>query len=102
MLVKFRRSRRGKNGRAVRAIRRLAAFAVLLALVAYSILGTFSPCVVLRETARRANGLAALLPDDILDQVIEAQYGALSPGRCVGIMLSNQNIPAIATNRFPK
>jgi len=49
---------------------------------------------MLRDTARRVDGLAALLPDDILDQIIEAQYGTLSPGRCVAIMLSNKNIPA--------
>ena len=91
MPVKFRRTRRGKGGRAVRAIRRLAAFAVLLVLVAYSIFGSLSPCSVLRDTARRLNGLAVLLSDDTLDQIIEAQYGTLSPGRCVAIMLSNQN-----------
>ena len=67
---------------------------MLTAMVAYSIFGTLSPCNVLRDTARRFDGLAAILPDDIHDQIIEAKYGSLTPGRCVAIMLSNQNIPA--------
>jgi hypothetical protein len=65
-----------------------------MGLVVYFIFGTLSPCTVLRDTARRFDGLAALLSDDTLDQIIEAKYGPLSPRRCVGIMVSNQNIPA--------
>jgi hypothetical protein len=84
----------------VRAIQRLVVIAALAALVGYSVFGTLSPCSVLRDSARRLDGLAAILSDDILDQVIEAQYGALSPGRCVAIMLSNQNI--LAFNVSPR
>ena len=31
--------------------------------------------------------MAAVLPDSIVDLVIAGQYGALSPGRCLGILL---------------
>ncbi len=99
MPVKFRRARHGKRGRAVRAMRRLAAIAALTALVAYSVFGTLSPCSVVRDTARRLNGLAVLLSDDTLDQIIEAQYGTLSPGRCVAIMLSNRKTSLAANSR---
>ncbi len=94
MAKSFGRTRRGKKGRPARAVQRLVAIAVLLALIAYSFFGTLSPCTVLRDTARRLDGLAALLTDDTLDQIIEVKYGPLTPGRCVAIMLSNQNIPA--------
>jgi hypothetical protein len=61
-------------------------------LVLYSY-GTLSPCGMLRETVRQRDGLAAVLPDSIVDLVLEGQYGALSPGRCIGILLEQQSAP---------
>jgi len=87
----IRRTLRRKRDRAARAIQTLGAIAVLLAVVGYYTFGTLSPCAVLRDTARRFDSVAALLPDAILSQIIETQYGTLSPGRCVAIMLNNHN-----------
>jgi hypothetical protein len=99
MTKRFGRVRRGGRAEAVRAARRLSAIAALIALVAYSIFGTLSPCSVLRDTARRFDGLAAVLPDSILDQMIEAQYGELSPGRCIAIILNHQKTPVAVSSR---
>jgi hypothetical protein len=76
----------------VGAIRTLGAIAALIAVVVYFNFGTLSPCGVLRETVRQHDGLAAMLPDSLLDLAIVAQYGgaALSPGRCIEILIKNQ------------
>jgi hypothetical protein len=80
----------------VGAIRTLGAIAALIAVVAYFNFGTLSPCGVLRETVRQRDGLAAMLPDSLLDLAIVAQYGgvALSPGRCIEILINNQTSQA--------
>jgi len=95
MTTNFRRTLRRKRHRAARAIQTLGAIAVLMALVAYFGFGTLSPCGMLRETARHLDGLAAVFPDSILDLFIEAQYGMLSPGRYLAIMLNDQSIPHV-------
>jgi hypothetical protein len=77
----------------VRALRALGAIAVLIAAVAYFNYGTLSPCGALRETVRQRDGLAAILPDSIVDLVISGQYGALSPGRCISILLEQHGAP---------
>ena len=64
--------------------------AVLVAVAVYSNFGTLSPCGVLRETVRRRDGLAALLPCSLVDMDIAAQYGPLSPGRCVDLLLGKK------------
>lgn len=61
----------------------------LIALAFFYDFGTLSPCGILRETVRQREGLAALLPDNILDLGLAAQYGALSPRRCVAILLND-------------
>jgi hypothetical protein len=76
----------------------VAGVAALLALAVYSNYGTLSPCGVLRETVRQRDGLAAVLPDSVVDLAMAAQYGALSPGRCIDILLEQQkaNAPRVA------
>jgi len=53
----------------------------------YWIFGTLSPCGVLREIARQRDGFAAILPDGIVDLAIAAQYGEMSSGRCLVVLL---------------
>lgn len=45
--------------------------------------GTVSPCSVLREQVRQQDGLAAALPDSLVDTLLAAQYGALNPAKCL-------------------
>jgi hypothetical protein len=77
----------------VRAIEGLAAIAAVIAAIVYWNFGTISPCGVLRETVRQRDGLAAVLPDSIVDLGLAGQYGALSPGRCLAILMNNLNTP---------
>jgi hypothetical protein len=56
--------------------------------------GTISPCGMLRESFRQRAGLAAILPKSVVDLAIAGQYGALSPGRCLSILLEQRNGPA--------
>jgi hypothetical protein len=77
----------------VRTIGTLCTVAVLAAIVAFWNFGTLSPCGVLRETVRQRDGLAAILPDSVVDLALAGQYGALSPGRCLGILLEQQSAP---------
>jgi hypothetical protein len=67
--------------------------AALIAAAIYWNFGTLSPCGVLRETTRQRDGLAAVLPDSIVDLVLAGQYGALSPGRCLAILMNNLSTP---------
>jgi len=52
---------------------------------------------------RQRDGLAAVLPDSIVDLALSGQYGALSPGRCIGILLEQQSAskPAQAIRKRP-
>jgi hypothetical protein len=77
----------------VRTVQTFGGVAALIALVMYFNFGTLSPCGVLRETVRQRDGLAAVLPDSIVDLTMAGQYGALSPGRCISILLEQQNAP---------
>jgi hypothetical protein len=52
----------------------------------YLYFGTLSPCGVLRERVRQADAFAAVLPDSVIDVALAAQYGALSPGRCIACL----------------
>ena len=56
--------------------------------------GTISPCGILRESFRQRVGLAAINPDSVVDLAIAGQYGALSPGSCLSILLEQRNAPA--------
>jgi len=74
----------------VRTLETLGGVVVLAGAAVFFSYGTLSPCGVLRETVRQRDGLAAILPDSVVDLAIAGQYGALSPGRCLGILLEQQ------------
>jgi len=76
----------------VRIIPVLVGLAAVVALAAYYDFGTVSPCGALRASVRQQDGLAAVLPDSVIDLYLAAQYGALSPGRCLVILLKNPSI----------
>lgn len=62
--------------------------------------GTIAPCGVLRVVAREqavrdggAQGfLSAALSDSVIDTLLEARYGPLTPGRCLGLVLSGERV----------
>ena len=70
----------------MRGIQAIGAVAAIIAAVVYLTFGTLSPCGMLRATIRERDGLAAMLPDTIVDLGIAAQYGAMSPRRCLGVL----------------
>jgi hypothetical protein len=62
---------------------------LLAALLDY---GALAPCGIVRAQVRqqgeRVGGfgvLAAALPDGVIDSIIAAHYGPLSPGRCIAL-----------------
>jgi hypothetical protein len=69
-------------------MKKLAAIAVLVGVLVYLGFGTLSPCGMVRESVRRHDNLAAVLPDSLVDVALVAQYGPLSPGRCLSILLN--------------
>jgi hypothetical protein len=84
-------------GRSVRTIGVLSAVVVVAAIVAYWVtFGTISPCGMLRESFRQRAGFATILPESVVDLAIAGQYGVLSPGRCMSILLEQRNAPAPA------
>jgi hypothetical protein len=88
-----RTSWRGKRGRNARTIQTIVGVAALLAILVYLNYRTLSPCEILREAVRQREGLAAVLPDGVVDLGISAQIGAMSPARCIVVMLYNLNTP---------
>lgn len=68
-------------------IKTIVAALIAIGFVIYLAYGTLSPCGILREKVRQQDDLAALLPDSLVDAAIVAQYGRLSPGRCMSILL---------------
>lgn len=77
----------------MRAIGALAVIAGVFAVAVYWSFGTLSPCGVLRETVRQRDGLAAVLPDSIVDLGLAGQYGSLSPGHCLAILMNELRAP---------
>jgi hypothetical protein len=75
-------------------LKTLGVFVALVAGAAYLDYGTLSPCGALRETVRKQDGLARILPDSVVDAVIEAHSGPLSPGRCLALLIGGQHAPA--------
>src|SRR5258708_36882262 len=74
----------------------LKTLGILAALVAGAVFvnyGTLSPCDALRETVRRQDGLARILPDALITAAIEANAGPLTPMKCVGLLLNKQSTP---------
>jgi hypothetical protein len=68
----------------------LLGIGVVFAIIASLLLlrfGTISPCGILRGSVRQHDELAAVLPDGLIDVGIIAQYGALSPGRCLALLI---------------
>lgn len=69
--------------------------------------GTVSPCGIVRaevrQAAQREGGLggvlAAALPDQVIDGILAAQVGPLSPGRCVALAVTG--LPAEHTPATP-
>jgi hypothetical protein len=81
-----------REGLTVRTLETLGGVVVLVGAAVFFSFGTLSPCGVLRETVRQRDGLAAILPDSVVDLAIAGQYGALSPGRCLGILLEQRGV----------
>ena len=77
--------------------------AAVIAGVVYFNFGTLSPCGVLREKIRHGDPLAAMLPDGLIELAITAQFGALSPGRCIELLFNNQTVqPTVQPPRPPQ
>jgi hypothetical protein len=72
------------------------AIGLVIGAVLYLSYGTLSPCGVLRETVRQKDGMAAILPDGLVDAALVAQYGALNPGRCIGILFNGNQTQVAA------
>jgi hypothetical protein len=70
-------------------MKRLGAAILILGGIVYLYFGTLSPCGMLREHLRKRDSLAAAMPDVLVDVALAAHYGALSPGRCVAILVSD-------------
>jgi hypothetical protein len=75
----------------------LAAIVLIVVALIYFSFGTLSPCGMLRATIRKHDNLAAVLPDSVVDFALAAQYGDLSPGRCVAILLGGESKPTTAS-----
>jgi hypothetical protein len=82
-------------------LKTLSICAALVVGGAYFHYGTLSPCDALRETTRRQEDLARVLPDLAIDLALTAQYGQLSPGRCVAALVSGKvmRAPTVASQR---
>jgi hypothetical protein len=84
----------------VRWIRILAVVLVVGAGLLLFQYGTLSPCGMLRVEARqqaaRDGGGAALLTsalsDSVIDTLLAARYGPLTPGRCLGLVLRREPV----------
>jgi hypothetical protein len=88
---------RACTGAAVRTIQTLSGIAAFIALFVFWDFGTLSPCGVLREAARQRDSLAAVLPDSIVDLGLAGQYGPLSDGRCLAVLMKNLRTPILRT-----
>jgi hypothetical protein len=74
-------------------LKTLGIFAALVAGAVFVNYGTLSPCDALRETVRRQDGLARILPETLITAAIEANVGPLTPMKCVGLLLNKQGTP---------
>ena len=72
--------------------------ALLAALAVYLNFGTLSPCGVLREASRQRDSLAAVLPDSIVDLSLAGQFGELSPGRCLAVLIGEPTLNNVQTS----
>jgi hypothetical protein len=74
-------------------LKTLGVCAALVAGAVFVNYGTLSPCDALRETVRRQDGLARILPDALITAALEANAGPLTPMKCVGLLLNKQSTP---------
>lgn len=85
-------------------MRLVGVFALLVGLAAvllYASFGTIDPCGVLRARVRAeavhsgqfVGFIANAMPDSVIDGLIAAQYGPLSPGRCVALLFGGGGQP---------
>jgi hypothetical protein len=81
-------------------LKTLGILAALVAGVVFVNYGTLSPCDALRETVRRQDGLARILPDALITAALEANHGPLTPMKCVGLLLNKQNT-SVASSPAP-
>ena len=89
-----------KADRSVRTFLRFVALvAALVAVVVYWNFGTFSPCGVLREATRQRGDVVAIFPDGVIDFAFEAQFGEMSPKRCLAVMLEAVTSPVPTTGQ---
>jgi hypothetical protein len=90
----------------------LACLAGLIGAVVLLRFGTLNPCGILRVQVREegtregtfAAGLATILPDVALDAMMQAAYGPLTPGRCLGLLFNRdqqQRAPSPASAQTP-
>jgi len=77
----------------LRTIQTLSWIVVFIAAIVFWNFGTLSPCGVLREAARQRDNLAGILPDSLVDLGLAEQYGPLSYGRCLAILMKNLGTP---------
>lgn len=85
-------------------------FVLVLAVGAGAILfryGTISPCGVLRvqvrEQAAREGGaqgfLTSAVSDTLLDTLLAARYGPLTPGRCLAMVMRGERVAIVPRER---
>ena len=78
-----------KLSRVAQACLRLAVAAVVVgAGVVYFSFGSLSPFSILREAIRQRDDFAAVLPDGVIDFVLETQFGQMSANRCSLVLLN--------------
>lgn len=82
-------------------VKTIVIVAALAASGAYIDYGTLSPCGALRETVRKQSSLARILPDGVVDAVMEGNIGELSPGRCLALLINGQSPPAPTVSAAP-
>ncbi len=81
------------SGTTLKTLGICAAFAVG---VVYFHYGTLAPCDALREMTRRQDGFARVMPDAVVDFSMTVQYGQLSPGRCLAVLVGGKTMAAPA------
>lgn len=93
-----------------RATRWIGALVLVLVLGAGATLfryGTISPCGVLRvqvrEQAAREGGaqgfVAGAMSDALLDTLLAARYGPLTPGRCLALVVRGEPVGIVPPQR---
>jgi len=88
-----------KIGRVAKTcIRLLAVCIIICGGIVYFTFGTLSPCTILREGIRQRDDFVAILPGDIVEFGLEAQFGKMSTNRCLTILL-NELVPAIPLSK---